>query len=607
MLHPPPVAGSREKLGVALSGGGFRAAFFHIGVFAELAERGLLRKIEVLSTVSGGSIVGALFYLHVKRLLESKSDEEITDEDYVAIVRRLETDFLAVVEQNLRVRVFCDGDRNHRMMGTDWSRTEALGELYDELLYRPVLAGTARPSEGPVLMRELKIRPRGDRPDFHPLRHNEGRSAKVPVLRLNATSLNSGHNWRFEASRMGEPPATGHEDLDIDKNVRYQRAPDYESLPGELRDFPLGKAVAASACVPALFPPITIRGLYGEDTIRLVDGGVHDNQGIEGLVDPEMGVTRYFVSDASGQMRDDARPSTTPLGAYARSTEIALDRVREETLTTLRTVLPDATALVHLRRGLGVPVVEPAGADGRAAGRSVRLPPDGATPVHPEVQDRLSRIRTDLDAFSEVEASSLMLDGYVLAGAELDRRKAFPERRGRGHDWRFLEVAPALRTPSPRFLKHLEAGEKRFLRVARLDRRSAVATWVVGFFALAAVSGLLVALDAYLRYSTEGQEMSAVTILVLPAVVYGCYLVALRMAEFDWVRRLNRMDADPASRLVGRTLGWAFSVVPGAFLATYNARFVAVGRLERLRAEGALPGGAPSAVPVEAPPPLNEA
>lgn len=47
------------KLGLALSGGGFRASLFHIGVFAALAERDMLRHVEVLSCVSGGSISSA--------------------------------------------------------------------------------------------------------------------------------------------------------------------------------------------------------------------------------------------------------------------------------------------------------------------------------------------------------------------------------------------------------------------------------------------------------------------------------------------------------------------------------------------------------------------
>ena len=67
----------RPGLGLALSGGGFRASFFHVGVLARLAETGTLRKVEVISTVSGGSILGALYYLALKDLLESVPDAEI--------------------------------------------------------------------------------------------------------------------------------------------------------------------------------------------------------------------------------------------------------------------------------------------------------------------------------------------------------------------------------------------------------------------------------------------------------------------------------------------------------------------------------------------------
>jgi hypothetical protein len=54
------VLASRGKVGLALSGGGFRATLFHLGVLARLAECNVLRSVETLSTVSGGSIGGAL-------------------------------------------------------------------------------------------------------------------------------------------------------------------------------------------------------------------------------------------------------------------------------------------------------------------------------------------------------------------------------------------------------------------------------------------------------------------------------------------------------------------------------------------------------------------
>ena len=91
-------------LGLALSGGGFRASFFHIGVLARMAELDLLRHVEALSTVSGGSILGVLYYLKLKNLLESKTDDAITQQDYLKLVAELETEFLTAVQKNLRVR-----------------------------------------------------------------------------------------------------------------------------------------------------------------------------------------------------------------------------------------------------------------------------------------------------------------------------------------------------------------------------------------------------------------------------------------------------------------------------------------------------------------------
>ena len=65
------------KLGLALSGGGFRAALFHVGVLAQLAEQDLLRFVSVISTVSGGSIIGAFYYLKVKQLLEGHRADQL--------------------------------------------------------------------------------------------------------------------------------------------------------------------------------------------------------------------------------------------------------------------------------------------------------------------------------------------------------------------------------------------------------------------------------------------------------------------------------------------------------------------------------------------------
>ncbi len=47
-----------NRLGLALSGGGFRATLYHLGVVRYLRDAGILSKVTHINTVSGGSILG---------------------------------------------------------------------------------------------------------------------------------------------------------------------------------------------------------------------------------------------------------------------------------------------------------------------------------------------------------------------------------------------------------------------------------------------------------------------------------------------------------------------------------------------------------------------
>ena len=57
--QPAAEGNAGRKIGLALSGGGVRAAVFHLGVIKRLAEEGLLEEVSTVSTVSGGSLVMA--------------------------------------------------------------------------------------------------------------------------------------------------------------------------------------------------------------------------------------------------------------------------------------------------------------------------------------------------------------------------------------------------------------------------------------------------------------------------------------------------------------------------------------------------------------------
>lgn len=55
----------RRNVGLALSGGGSRAIAFHLGCFRALHDRDILKRIQVVSSVSGGSVIAALYaYSH---------------------------------------------------------------------------------------------------------------------------------------------------------------------------------------------------------------------------------------------------------------------------------------------------------------------------------------------------------------------------------------------------------------------------------------------------------------------------------------------------------------------------------------------------------------
>lgn len=56
--------GAKNELGLSLSGGGYRAAAFHLGTLKKLHEMGILAKVNVLSTISGGSITGAAWSIY---------------------------------------------------------------------------------------------------------------------------------------------------------------------------------------------------------------------------------------------------------------------------------------------------------------------------------------------------------------------------------------------------------------------------------------------------------------------------------------------------------------------------------------------------------------
>jgi predicted acylesterase/phospholipase RssA len=581
----------RGKVGLALSGGGFRAAFYHIGVMTRLAEIDALRSIEVLSTVSGGSVLGAHYYLELQHLLQSKADQDLNQKDYISLMQRLQTDFLAGVQRNITVRMNASYRANWRMTKNDYSDSHYVGELYEAELYSRVqdqhTPGTAR------TMPELIIRP-ANQPDFNPRYDNWRRTNKVPILLLNTTSFNTGHNWHFTATWMGEPP--GLLKNDVDATERYRRLYYHEAPTEELQKFRLGHAVAASSCVPGIFQAVTIGQLYPGREVHLYDGGVHDNQGLAGLLDENC--TRILCSDASGQMAEELSPTKNFLGVSMRANSVLQTRIRGVQYMDVR-VRADNQALqglffVHLKHKLQSPPInwidcsEPA-QDGN------QTEADHCTPygIDRELQKSLAAIRTDLDSFTEVEANALMLSGYLTSEYEFKQLQQQHKQQGlpgtwggyqidapRGN-WGFLQLAPIMcRRANPQDEQRTELGKQ--LQVASIMYFK---VWHLNskLQNLAKTTGAVVLL-ALLYFFWQNWNQP-----VAPILGQVTWATALALAILPGVL----MSIGPIKRLLmpkTSSPGWFQKAIYGIFAATlakihlafFEELFLQQGKLERL-------------------------
>jgi predicted acylesterase/phospholipase RssA len=506
------------KLGLALSGGGFRASLFHLGVLARLAEQDLLRHVHVLSCVSGGSIVGAHYYLEIRNLLKTKWDqhkdgrkpeEVLSRDDYIELVDRLITDFVSGVERNLRIRVAGSFIGNLKMAFLpNYSRTDRLGELFEEELFSKVKDSGGKKRRKRYLD-ELLILPRefestsGATPTaFRPKSHNWKRRNKVPMLVLNATSLNTGHNWQFTSTWMGESPFSIDEDIDGNWRLRrmwYSEAPDAYKPPNGPRRIRLGKAVGASACVPGLFEPVALPELYPKDsiggkhdemTVRLVDGGVHDNQGVASLLEQDCDV--LIVSDASGQMTSQPDPGSGILATVLRTNSVLMERVRQAQFQDLKARLQGGLLkglmVMHLKKGLEVDPVD---------WKECEEPPDVPFRKRSELlnygilrnmQELLAGVRTDLDSFSEVESHALMTSGYLMASHYVDALGEFPRMQvsdDQRHSWSFLDVESPLytrgdsRKAQRNVERMLEVASQKAFKIWSLSTPLKVLAWIL--------------------------------------------------------------------------------------------------------------------------------
>ncbi len=373
---------SRRGIGLCLSGGGYRATLFHLGALCRLNELGVLAHpdFRTVTSVSGGSIAAAWLATVLAR--QPPLANATTPIEGGSWDREVRKPLRAFTRRNIRTAPVAK-----RLLPWNWFRestgVEALAARYEKDLT------------------DLRLAQMPVKPNFV----------------LCATDMAYGVNWVYERGRMG------------DYQAGYRRPP--------APDFPLGRAVAASACFPPVFNPLPAKVAPAElqggkvllgperdaciSGLRLTDGGCYDNMGLE----PVWKNHRYvLVSDAGGLFTHEADKGLAwRIPRYQGIQERQTRALRKRWLIS-NFERNDGQELDGSYWAVG---------GGRA---SYELPGGYSENLAKSV---IAEIRTDLDAFSDAEAAVLENHGYLMADAAIQRhvRDLLPS------------PVPGLRVPHP--------------------------------------------------------------------------------------------------------------------------------------------------------------
>jgi predicted acylesterase/phospholipase RssA len=275
----PPAADT--VIGVALSGGGSRAAYFGAAGLEALAhlhrdgnKASLLEHLSYLSSVSGGSVASAYFATK-----KPGKETPVLSEKY-SLTNEYEKFFetyLDTMASNIQGRMEWKQVYKVRW-GHSNQRATSLAEVLDDKFLH-----------GATFQDLYKREEAGDTPRLilNATFYNSGRRAAMTTL------PGAAFNYDFIKRLQDELQATASPGASIPplpiSLVNAQRAlipQTFEDVGADSRAIPLSRAVAASASFPPLIGPITVQIQGEENNIyhHVGDGGLFDNQGTESLV-----------------------------------------------------------------------------------------------------------------------------------------------------------------------------------------------------------------------------------------------------------------------------------------------------------------------------------
>jgi NTE family protein len=249
----------KKKIGLSLSGGGYRAAAYHLGTLRKLNEMKILQDIDVISSISGGSITSACYALESGDF--SKFEQNLLNGVRSNIIKGilLSPRFLLLTFSLLLITGIMIA-----LLFTSYawvSFVVLIATLFFLIKYQFALLPVSKINEELYNKFFFKGKLLND-------------LIEKPLFAINATNVETGRLFTFSKKIMSDSSYLYPKDKG--KPITFKS-----------KDFPVARAVAASTCVPFAFTPISIDKMFytneGDSkriNPKLIDGGVYDNQGI---------------------------------------------------------------------------------------------------------------------------------------------------------------------------------------------------------------------------------------------------------------------------------------------------------------------------------------
>ena len=279
-----------KRIGLALSGGGYRAAAYHLGTLRALHKLGILKKIDVISSVSGGSIIAAYYLLHEEDY--TSFDEKFFKKLGHGVMHLAYLNVLIVVGMLCLVGFLLTPWLLLLVFPLFWFfcyKIFPLSKLV-ALQYRWLFFGKKTLS---------------DLPDS-------------PSLVINTTDVAQCCLFKFSKNR-----AWG-------KNY-YNRSVHEDYFTGV--NFPISTAVMASSCVPFAFTPIRMPEKYRIKKTAtcplLVDGGLYDNQGVHELGENGDHSAQYIIVSNAGNTELNDKRIWNIVKMLVKTSDILMKRIEK--------------------------------------------------------------------------------------------------------------------------------------------------------------------------------------------------------------------------------------------------------------------------------------